>query len=63
MSKLNTAAQIVLAGVALLLAGFDLRADGLLSALVWVVALTTLASGGAYVAATFRKQRDAAGGS
>ena len=62
VSKLNTAAQIVLAGVALLLAGFDLRADGLLSAMVWAVAGTTLASGGAYVAATLRRPPRDGGG-
>lgn len=58
LSKLNTALQIVLAGVALLLAGFDLRADALLSALVWTVAGTTLASGAVYVAAALRRHRD-----
>ena len=57
VSKLNTALQIALAAVALLLAGFDLRADGLLSAMVWTVAGTTLASGAIYVAAALRKQR------
>jgi hypothetical protein len=57
LSKLNTALQIALAAVALLLAGFDLRADGLLSAMVWTVAGTTLASGAIYVAAALRKQR------
>jgi cardiolipin synthase (CMP-forming) len=58
VSKLNTAAQIALAALALLLAGFGLRADALLSALVWTVAGTTLASGAAYVGAVLRKQRD-----
>ena len=51
VSKLNTVTQIVLAGVALLLAGFGLRADALLWAMVWTVAGTTVASGAAYVAA------------
>jgi cardiolipin synthase len=55
VSKLNTAAQIALAALALLLAGFGLRADGLLAAAVWTVAATTLASGAAYVAATLRR--------
>ncbi len=54
VSKLNTALQIVLAAVALLLAGFGLRADGLLAALIWAVAGTTLASGAANVAAALR---------
>lgn len=58
VSKLNTALQIVLAGVALLLAGFGLQADALLWAMVWTVAGTTVASGAAYVAAVLRKQRD-----
>lgn len=58
LSKLNTALQIALAAVALLLAGFGLRADGLLSAMVWTVAGTTLASGAVYVAAALHKQRD-----
>jgi hypothetical protein len=40
--------------VALLLAGFGLRADGLLAALIWAVAGTTLASGAANVAAALR---------
>jgi len=55
VSKLNTATQIVLAGVALLLAGFELRAEALLSAMVWTVAATTFASGAAYVAAALRR--------
>ncbi len=55
VSKLNTAVQIALAAAALLLAGFGLRADALLSALVWTAAATTLASGGAYVAAALRR--------
>ena len=58
LSKLNTALQIVLAGVALLLAGFGLRADGLLWAMVWTVAGTTVASGAVYVAAALRRHRD-----
>ena len=58
VSKLNTALQIALAALALLLAGFELRADGLLAAAVWTVAGTTLASGAAYVAAALRRQRD-----
>jgi cardiolipin synthase len=62
VSKLNTAAQIALAALALLLAGFGLRADWLLSAAVWAVAGTTLASGAAYVAATLRRPPPPRGG-
>ena len=56
VSKANTVAQIALAALALLLAGFGLRADGLLAAAVWTVAGTTFASGAAYVAAALRRQ-------
>lgn len=49
ISKLNTAMQIVLVATTLFLAGFDLRLPLLKSSLIWLVALTTLASGGAYV--------------
>jgi cardiolipin synthase len=49
ISKLNTALQLVLVGVALFLRGFDLGAEPLLITLVWAVAATTLLSGAAYV--------------
>jgi cardiolipin synthase len=53
ISKVNTAMQIVLVAVALLLAGFGRRnafaAPWLLSMLIWTVAATTLASGTAYL--------------
>lgn len=49
VSKLNTAAQIALAAITLLLVGFGLEAQTLKSALTWIVAATTLASGVAYV--------------
>lgn len=49
VSKANTAAQIALAALALLLAGFGLAAPLLLDAMILVVALTTLGSGAAYV--------------
>lgn len=53
ISKLNTVMQIILVAVALLLAGFGRRnafpAPWLLSALIWTVAATTLASGTAYL--------------
>lgn len=49
ISKVNTALQIVLVGVCLLLAGIGVAAPLLLTSLVWVVAASTLASGAAYV--------------
>lgn len=49
VSKANTAAQIALAALALLLKGFGLAAPGLLAFMIGVVTLTTLASGAAYV--------------
>ncbi len=49
ISKLNTALQLLLVGVALLLSGFALSAPGLLLVLIWAVAATTLLSGAAYV--------------
>ena len=49
VSKLNTALQIVLVALALLLGGFALAAPALLLALTWAVAASTLASGAAYV--------------
>ena len=55
ISKLNTALQILLVAVALFLAGFALPVPFLQPLLVWAVALTTLASGGAYVWAAARR--------
>jgi cardiolipin synthase (CMP-forming) len=49
VSKLNTAMQIVLVATTLLLAGFDFALPMLKIGLIWLVAATTLASGGAYV--------------
>ncbi|MBP0465135.1 CDP-alcohol phosphatidyltransferase family protein [Roseomonas sp. PWR1] len=49
VSKANTAAQIALAALALLLKGFGLAAPGLLAFMIGLVAFTTLASGAAYV--------------
>ncbi len=49
ISKVNTAAQIVLVALALLLTGFDLAAPAMLEAFIWLVAATTLASGSLYV--------------
>jgi len=48
-SKLNTALQLLLVGVALFLEGFGLRAPWLRTLLIWTVAATTLGSGAAYV--------------
>ena len=49
LSKLNTALQLALVGLALLLEGFGLQVPYLLPSMVWLVAATTLASGAAYV--------------
>ena len=54
ISKLNTALQIILVAVTLLMAGFDQERPMLLSALIWAVGATTLASGAAYVWVTVR---------
>jgi cardiolipin synthase (CMP-forming) len=50
VSKLNTVAQIALAGFALGVRAYDLDQPLLQTALHWTVAATTLASGGFYVA-------------
>ncbi|MBE0532710.1 MAG: CDP-alcohol phosphatidyltransferase family protein [Rhodospirillales bacterium] len=49
VSKINTGAQIVLAGGVLAILGLDLRVDQLILPLVWLVAATTAISGGAYL--------------
>ncbi|MDR3534591.1 MAG: CDP-alcohol phosphatidyltransferase family protein [Rhodopila sp.] len=49
ISKLNTLMQIVLIAVSLLQGGFGLGIPGLAVVLTWCVAVTTLASGAAYV--------------
>lgn len=49
LSKLNTALQLLLVGVVLLLDGFGLQAPWLRDLLIWTVAATTLGSGAAYV--------------
>jgi cardiolipin synthase len=54
ISKLNTALQIALVALALLLSGFSLDAPVAMNALVWLVAATTMASGAAYVWVTVR---------
>lgn len=57
VSKVNTAAQIALAAAALSWRGFGLGTPGLVEALVWLVAATTLLSGAAYVLAAARDGR------
>jgi cardiolipin synthase (CMP-forming) len=52
-SKFNTAAQIALAGFALALRAFTIDLPVLLTGLEWIVAATTLASGGIYIAQWF----------
>jgi cardiolipin synthase (CMP-forming) len=54
ISKLNTALQLLLIAVTLLLAGFGLSVPAATLALTWAVAATTLASGAAYVWVTAR---------
>ncbi|MFO1190403.1 MAG: CDP-alcohol phosphatidyltransferase family protein [Alphaproteobacteria bacterium] len=49
ISKLNTVAQIVLAGVIMLRDGYDVMPDGIGGFLMAVVAATTFLSGAAYV--------------
>jgi cardiolipin synthase len=56
VSKLNTALQILLVALTLLLAGFGLAAPIAMLVLIWAVAATTLASGAAYVWITVRRQ-------
>jgi cardiolipin synthase len=57
VSKLNTFAQIALAALALAVRGFDLPWAPAVSALVWVVAATTLLSLLAYVGGAARRPR------
>jgi cardiolipin synthase len=54
ISKVNTLLQIVLIGVVMLQAGFGLSLWGVEPGLIWLVAASTLASGGAYVWVTAR---------
>jgi cardiolipin synthase len=56
VSKINTALQILLVALTLLLAGFELSAPVAMLVLIWAVAATTLASGAAYVWVTVRRQ-------
>jgi cardiolipin synthase (CMP-forming) len=50
VSKLNTVAQIALAGFALGVRAYGLEEPLLQATLQWTVAATTLASGGVYIA-------------
>lgn len=61
ISKINTAAQIALVVTVLLNLGFGLSGAGLVQALSWIVAATTLASGAAYVGAWGRSLDDEPG--
>jgi cardiolipin synthase len=54
ISKVNTALQIILVGLALGMHGFGLQAPLVLTAAVWLVAASTLGSGAAYVWVTAR---------
>jgi cardiolipin synthase len=56
VSKLNTVLQIVLVAAALLLSGFHLDEPLVMQPLVWLVALSTLGSGAAYVWVTVRRR-------
>jgi len=49
VSKVNTALQLLLVAVALLLRGFDLPGETILQLLIWAVAATTLLSSAAYI--------------
>ena len=49
ISKLNTALQILLVGVALLVSGYALNVPAVLAVLVWTVVASTVVSGAAYV--------------
>lgn len=62
ISKFNTLLQLGLAALALLLAGFGLKAALLLQAMIWLVAATTFASGVAYVVSALRGPRAGPGG-
>jgi cardiolipin synthase (CMP-forming) len=54
VSKVNTALQILLVALALLLTGYRLQAPVAMEVLIWLVAASTLASGVAYLRQTVR---------
>ncbi len=62
ISKVNTSLQIVLVAITLLQGAIGHALPGLLPLLIWTVALTTLASGAAYVWKTARGGSGAASG-
>ncbi len=49
ISKANTLAQLVLAGVVLADVGLGIIGEGVVLGLIWLVTATTIASGGAYL--------------
>lgn len=53
VSKVNTALQLLLVSFALLVRGFELPGEGVLQALIWLVAGTTVLSSMAYVRQAF----------
>lgn len=57
VSKLNTVAQITLVAVILAGLGIDSRAMAAIPPLIWLVAATTLVSGGSYVVNWVRQDR------
>lgn len=57
LSKANTLLQILLAAAALAIAGFGWPARGLLEALIWATAGSTVASGAVYVWRAARRGR------
>jgi cardiolipin synthase len=59
VSKLNTAAQILFACLALASLGFEFNAEPLLTAVMWLVAALTLLSVGFYVAQWVRHMNGA----
>jgi cardiolipin synthase len=63
ISKVNTVVQIVVIGFTLFQAGFGIHLPGMQIALIWLVAVTTLVSGSAYVWQTARGEAGGASGS
>ena len=55
ISKMNTLMQIILAAMALFVAGYAMPMAVLMEVLIWLVAATTLASGIAYVTTSARQ--------
>jgi cardiolipin synthase len=55
ISRLNTVAQIVLAGLVLAMAGMDIAGSGIEAMMVWLAAATTAISGAAYTVKWVRR--------